>query len=206
MNHPAKPPPLDPLEPRDEPVWLALLAAADNRARIFMRPGEAAAVLLMQGCPMQPRDAEAALDRIAATGRIERDPGGLRVCIERVVRKLRTSTVYGNLAHSAVWGSADPQVRRVWIALLVWSDDDGAVALPFDELASHAEVTRSELDAALEWLVADDRIARRPDGTLRFNRFARSQPIQPRPRAVHTEDTQHGSTQKPQGHSEGRDD
>lgn len=195
MNHPAKPPPLEPLEPRDEPVWLALLAAADNRARIVMRPGEAAAVLLMQGCPMQPRDAEAALARIMATGRIERDPGGLRVCIELVVRKLRTSSVYGNLAHSSVWGSADPQVRRVWLALLVWSDD-GVIAMPLDELASNAEVTRVELDAALEWLVADDRIERKPDGTLRLNRFSRMQPIQPRPTAVQTEDTTHGTAQK----------
>jgi hypothetical protein len=84
MTHPAKPAPLEPLEPRDEPVWLALLAAADDSLRVNMRCGEAAAVLLMQGTPMHPADAEAALDRIEATGRIERDPGGLRVCVERV--------------------------------------------------------------------------------------------------------------------------
>jgi hypothetical protein len=54
-----------------------------------MRRGEAAAVLLLQGVPMQPAEAEAALDRIEATGRVERDPGGLRVCVERVVEPVR---------------------------------------------------------------------------------------------------------------------
>jgi hypothetical protein len=76
MNHPAKP---TPIEPRDVPVWQALLRAVSHDGQLAMRTGEVAAVLMLEGVPLQPRDAEAALVRIIDTGLVERMPGGLRV-------------------------------------------------------------------------------------------------------------------------------
>lgn len=79
--------PLEPLDPRDEPVWLALLSASTfyhPSRELPMRAGEAASILLMEGVPLPPAEAEAALDRIARTGRIERLPGAIRIRADRV--------------------------------------------------------------------------------------------------------------------------
>lgn len=193
MNHPAKPTPLAPLEPRDEPVWLALLAAADNRLRVEMPDRGIALAIIGEPLALSPAEVEAALDRIAATGRIERDPGGLRVCVERVVEPARP---YGSLPRSKVWTDPDPTVRFAWCTLLVFCDGEGIVAMPFDELAKRACVGRAAFDAALESFVTDGRVERRTDGTLRLVHHARYRDIHPRPEAAHSEETPDGSTQK----------
>lgn len=78
MNHPAKPAPLD---PRDVPVWVAILQAASNDGHLAVRSGELATVLLLDSnlVPTSARELDAALERIIGTGRVERVPGGLRV-------------------------------------------------------------------------------------------------------------------------------
>jgi len=154
-----------------------MLAQADDRCRIRLEePGDLVHVL---GIALPADELAAAVDRIAATGRIEREPGGLRVCVELITRR-PYAPIYGWLPKSAVWTASSAEVRLLWITILTISDSTGRLHMPLADLAREAGVEPEAAEVALTWLVDDDRIERSPDGSLQVRRHQQYRALLPR--------------------------
>lgn len=70
--------------------------------------------------------------------------------------------LYGSILDSSIWGEARG-TRLVWITMLAMADENGVVIASHGGLAHRANVTRKELDVAIEVLSAPDPDSKSPE-------------------------------------------